>query len=74
MAQFSPEIIDHTISIFESRTGREISREEGRQAIENISGFFRVLQEWDKSEKKIAKRKESLEGSESMETVEGIGS
>jgi len=50
MAQYSPELIEQTISIFESRTGRLISQEEARQAVENISGFFRVLQEWTEAE------------------------
>jgi hypothetical protein len=48
--QYSPELIEQTISLFESRTDREISKEEARQAVENISGFFRVLQEWAEAE------------------------
>ena len=50
MAQYSPELIEQTISVFKSRTGRVISREEARQAVENISGFFSVLQEWAEAE------------------------
>jgi hypothetical protein len=50
MAQYSPEIIEQTISVFKSRNGRVISEEDARQAVENISGFFRVLQEWVESE------------------------
>ena len=46
MVQYSPELIEQTISVFESRSGRVISDEDARQAVENISGFFRVLQEW----------------------------
>jgi hypothetical protein len=46
MAQHSPEFIEKTISVFESRTGRVISEEDAWQAVENISGFFRVLREW----------------------------
>jgi hypothetical protein len=52
MARYSPELIEQTISVFESRTGRVISEEEARQAVENISGFFRVLQEWAEAEDK----------------------
>ena len=52
MAQNSQELIEQTITVFESRTGRVISQEEARQAVENISGFFRVLQEWAESEGK----------------------
>ncbi len=50
MAQYSPELIEQTISVFESRTCRVISEEDARQAVENISGFFRVLQEWAEAE------------------------
>ena len=52
MAQHSPELIEQTISIFESRTSRTISNEDARQAVENISGFFQVLQEWAEAESK----------------------
>lgn len=52
MAQYNPELIEQTISIFESRTGRAMSREDARQAVENISGFFRVLQEWAEADDK----------------------
>ena len=50
MAQYSPELIANTVSVFENQTGRVFSKEEARQAVENISGFFQVLQEWAKSE------------------------
>jgi len=63
MAEYSPELIEQTISIFESRTGRVISEEDARQAVENISGFFRVLQDWAEAE----------EGEESPESPAGPG-
>ena len=50
MAQFSPELIEQTVSVFERQAGRRITQEDTRQAIENISGFFRVLQEWAETE------------------------
>lgn len=52
MSTYSPELIEQTISVFENRTNREISEEDARQAVENISGFFRVLQEWVEAEDK----------------------
>ena len=52
MAQFSPKLIEQTIAVFKGRTGRKISKEDARQAVENISGFFRVLQEWEEAEDK----------------------
>jgi hypothetical protein len=50
MAHYSPELIIKTISLFESRTSRATSQEEARQSLENISGFFQVLQEWAEAE------------------------
>jgi len=50
MAQYSPKLIQQTISVFESRTGRAISQEDARQAVDNISGFFKALQEWAEAE------------------------
>ncbi len=75
MAQYSPELIEQTISVFESRTSRKISQEQARQAAENISGFFRVLQEWAEAE--TGEAAENIEGcndrsvcDESVEAVE----
>jgi len=48
--EISPKLTEQTIQIFESRTGKGISQEEARQAVENICGFFRVLQEWAEAE------------------------
>jgi hypothetical protein len=50
MTQYSPKLIEKTISILECQTGSAISEEDARQAIENISGFFRVLQDWAEAE------------------------
>lgn len=51
MEQISPALIEQTNRVFENRIGQAISNEEARQAIENISGFFRVLQEWAEAER-----------------------
>lgn len=66
MAQYSPELIEQTISIFESRTGRVISEEDARQAVENISGFFQVLQEWAEAEDRD-------DSNEALPAVPGMG-
>lgn len=52
MAQYSPELIEQTISVFKRRNDGELSLEEARQAVENISGFFQILQEWAEAEAK----------------------
>jgi predicted transcriptional regulator len=66
MAQYSPELIEQTILIFESRTGRVISEEDARQAVENISGFFQMLQEW-------AEAVDRDDSSEALPAVPGMG-
>ena len=68
MAQYSPELIAQTISVFENRTGGAISEEVARQAVENISGFFRVLQEWAEAEDKGG----CEDTPDSLATTEGV--
>jgi hypothetical protein len=45
------DFIEQTIAIWQKRTERKLTREDGRQIIENISGFFSILQEWDQRER-----------------------
>ncbi len=68
MAQYSPEILKQTMSLFERRTGRAISEEDARQAVENVGGFFRVLQEWAEAEDK----EESAESPEGPMDVRAV--
>lgn len=51
------DFIDETVAFWQKRSKRQLTREDGRQIIENLTGFFRVLQEWDRAER--AARKES---------------
>jgi hypothetical protein len=48
MIEKNPDIINQTIDFWTKRTGQEISPEDAREMIQNISGFFQVLSEWDK--------------------------
>jgi hypothetical protein len=66
MAQYSPELIEQTISVFKHQSGAVLSHEDARQAAENISGFFRVLQEWAEAEDRD-------ESSEASPAVPGMG-
>jgi len=43
----SDKFLDETIKFWQPRMRRELSREDARQIAENLSGFFRVLLEWD---------------------------
>lgn len=39
-------VLDEAIEFWEGRLGRKLSREDARQIIENLTGFFRVLDRW----------------------------
>ncbi|MBD3305399.1 hypothetical protein GF348_03420 [candidate division KSB3 bacterium] len=41
------DIIDETIAFWEKKTGYRMNREEAREAMNNMNGFFQVLSEWD---------------------------
>ena len=45
-----PPIINDTITFWQEKTGRTLTQEEAREAIENISGFFQILYEWEQAE------------------------
>jgi hypothetical protein len=42
-----PDQIERTVTFWEGRTRKEYSREDAREMLANISGFFDVLAEWD---------------------------
>jgi len=46
------DVIDQTVAVWQKHTKRELSREDGREIIENMTGFFQVLRDWDNAERK----------------------
>jgi hypothetical protein len=42
-------LIDRTIALWQPRLGREITREDARQIVENVTGFFSILHEWSRA-------------------------
>ncbi len=44
----TPDIIDHTVAFWSERTKQEFSREDARQMLVNVSGFFQLLAEWER--------------------------
>jgi hypothetical protein len=46
------DFIAQTIALWEPRAGRQLTREDAREIIENVTGFFRILQEWDQAERR----------------------
>ena len=47
-------LIDRTIGLWQPRCRRDLSREDARQIVENITGFFSILHEWSRAEKATA--------------------
>ncbi len=44
-------LIDRAIETWQPRTERDLSREDARQIVENVTGFFSVLADWAREEK-----------------------
>lgn len=43
--------LDRTIQLFQPRMNRPLSREDARQIVENMTGFFQTLAEWERAER-----------------------
>jgi hypothetical protein len=43
-------LIDRTREVWQTRLGRDLSREDARQIAENVTGFFAILVEWSRAE------------------------
>jgi len=43
-------LIDRTREVWQPRLGRDLSREDSRQIVENVTGFFSILAEWARAE------------------------
>ena len=46
-SDISDELIDQTLAVWQPRSARRLTREDARQIVENIAGFFQVLARWD---------------------------
>jgi hypothetical protein len=44
------DILYQTIAFWSQRTGQPFSREDARQMVANVSGFFQLLDEWARKE------------------------
>lgn len=40
--------LERTVRLFKARAGRSLSTEDARQIVDNVSGFFRILAEWER--------------------------
>jgi len=49
--QSEDAFLDHTLNVWQPRTKQQLTHEDARQMIENVTGFFQLLVEWDKAER-----------------------
>jgi hypothetical protein len=47
-------LIDRTRAVWQPRLGRDLSHEDARQIVENVTGFFAILSEWSQAEQLAA--------------------
>lgn len=47
--RLSDDLVEDARKIFQKRTDRKLSDEDARQMLENLIGFFSVLNEWDRA-------------------------
>jgi len=59
--RFSNELIEDARKLFQEQTDRKLTAEDGRQILENLTGFFSVLGEWDRAN---ARREEGSDNGE----------
>ena len=43
-------LIDRTIETWQPRFSRDLSQDDARQIVENVTGFFSILAEWSRAE------------------------
>ena len=46
-------LIDRTRQVWQPRLGRDLSGEDARQIVENVTGFFSILAEWSRAERPV---------------------
>lgn len=46
------DFLRQTVEFWQPRADRPLTREDAREIFANVSGFFKVLDEWDRAEQK----------------------
>jgi hypothetical protein len=60
----SADLIQHTIRVWEPRLGRRLTEEDARQILENVVGFFHVLEAWSRERRVIGSEKKRTDSDE----------
>lgn len=48
---WSDDLLEQTIDVWQPYASYPLSREDAREILENLTGYFKVLQEWDRRER-----------------------
>ncbi|MCI0613814.1 hypothetical protein L0244_12590 [bacterium] len=46
-----PEFLEKTIRVWQPHYKKKLTQEDAREIAQNLSGFYRILAEWDAKEK-----------------------
>lgn len=63
----SDDFLDETLRVWQPHSKKPLNREDAREIVENISGFFRVLRDWAEEDRRAGvkdRTKASLPGHE----------
>lgn len=44
------KLVEYTIAVWQPRTPRRLGKEDAREIMENLTGFFAILTEWNRNE------------------------
>ena len=50
-ARGSSEAVARTVAFWQPHTTRRLGCEDAREIVENLTGFFQLLQEWDRADR-----------------------
>jgi hypothetical protein len=50
MKKSEDNLIDRTLEVWQPRNGQRLSDEDARAILENVTGFFTLLSEWETNE------------------------
>ena len=59
MQRVQKQLIDQTLEFWQARSPKTLTREDAREMIENVAGYFQLLQEWQLADQLSAKDKDT---------------
>jgi hypothetical protein len=72
MAQVKTDFLEQAVAFWQPRTSQKLTREDGRQIVENVSAFFQILLEWETAERRATTAAADQESIVSPRTVWGL--